>query len=126
MAANLPPTTLILRKQPTEPWSEYDFLCVEAMAIIEAEQCQQCGLPKYLCRNSSPDLEFDIVEDDCRATVAKHDREESDRSAGGEDWVPPVGTTLRPVPFLVSGGDPAELRDEYYRAEAERRAEMEG
>jgi hypothetical protein len=100
-------------------------LCLEAISIIDAEQCQQCGLPKYLCHNDSADLEFDIVEDDCRATVAKSDHEEAERKAGGEDWKPPVGTTLRPQPFMVSGGDPASLRDDYYRAEVLRLAEME-
>ncbi len=72
------------------------------------------------CHNDSPELEFDIVEDDCRAIVAKTDEEERQRKAGGDDYHPPVGTVLRPVPWLADGSDPALLRDDYYRRERER------
>jgi hypothetical protein len=82
-----------------------------------SELCQQCGQLKYLCRNDDPDLEFDILEEDCRVKVIQHDYEEAERKAGGENYVAPVGTVLRIVPFLLSGGDPASVRESFYERE---------
>lgn len=115
--AKLRPTTLILHSQPDEPWSEHDFNLLEAIGTLEAERCHQCGLPRYICHNDDADLDFRVLEDDCRAIVAKDAYEEGERAAGGENYKPPVGTTLRPEPYLISGGDPATLRNSYYENE---------
>lgn len=119
------PTTFLLRVQPYEPWEEYDFLLHEAYCILQDERCSQCGMPRYICHNDSADLEFDIIEDDCRVMVVKDEHEENERKAGGENYKPPVGTTLRPKPYLVSGGDPATLRDSYYDGELAKRRALE-
>ena len=103
--------------QPTEPWEEYDFLLHEAYAILESERCHQCGMPQYICHNDDPNVEFDMVEDSCKATERKDQYEEAERLAGGEKYKIPAGTTIRPNAFLVDGGDPASVRDAYYKAE---------
>lgn len=118
---HLRPTTFILHVQPHDPWDEYDFLLFEAYTLLQDELCGQCGMPRYLCHNDDRNLEIEILEDDCRTKVALHAYEEADRIAGGEDYKPPVGTTLRPRYFLIEGGDPATVRDGYYEGEHQKR-----
>jgi hypothetical protein len=112
---------MILHKQPTKPWNEHDFLLLEAYQILEEERCQQCGLPRYICHNESADLRFRIEEDTCAAMVEKESYEERKRSSN-KDYKPPLGTTLRPVPYMEDGGEFTRLREPYYQAEAERQA----
>ena len=119
------PTAYILHVQPFSDWDDNDFRVREAWSILQAERCGQCGLPKYVCHNDSPDLEFDIIEDDCRAIAAKTEREESEREAGGDTYKPSTSTTLRPHQILTSGADPATLREPYYRAQYEMQKQLE-
>ena len=107
--------------QPDELWDEHDFLLHEAYAILESERCNQCGIPRYICHNDDPNVEFEMVEDSCVATARKDQFEESERLAGGDNYKIPAGTTVRPNAFLVDGGDPASVRDSFYQKEWEKR-----
>lgn len=42
---------MLFHEQPTDPWTEFDFLLVEAMQILEDETCRECGNPIWICRN---------------------------------------------------------------------------
>lgn len=44
---------MLFREQPTDPWTELDFLLVEAIQILEDETCPECGNPIWVCRNES-------------------------------------------------------------------------
>jgi len=42
---------MLFQEQPSDPWTELDFLLIEAMQILEDETCQLCGNPIWVCRN---------------------------------------------------------------------------
>lgn len=42
---------MLFHEQPSEPWTELDFLLVEAMEILDEETCKECGNPIWVCRN---------------------------------------------------------------------------
>jgi hypothetical protein len=51
--------------------------------------------------------------------VDKEQYEEQKRGSS-ENYKPPFGTRLHPVPYMNDGTDFTRLREPYYRAEAER------
>jgi hypothetical protein len=55
MAAGIRPSSLLFREQPNDPWTDIDFLLVEAMQILEDETCDRCGNPIWVCRNEDAD-----------------------------------------------------------------------
>ncbi|MFF2388956.1 hypothetical protein [Agromyces sp. NPDC058104] len=121
IAAQIRPTALLIHTQPNEPWDEHDFLLLEAWAILQAEICKQCHLPKYICHNESHDLVFDVMEDSCGAAAALHEREQANAR---NDVKLDAGVQLYVRPVLLSGGDPATLRDAYYESLAQQQAEL--
>jgi ferredoxin len=120
MESKIAPTAMILRKQPTAKWVEFDYLLLEAYKGLQNERCGQCGLPRYICHSDeSHKIQFEVVEDTCEAIKAK-DRHEKMKAGGKKDYEPPSGMTLTPKPVMVEGGDFVELREGYYAAEAAR------
>lgn len=80
-------------------------------------------MPRYLCNNEDGDVQFDIMEDGCSAMEEK-DRYEEGLRGGSANYKAPAGQVLRPKPYLVSGGDPASVRDAYYQSEYEKRLQL--
>jgi hypothetical protein len=68
--SNIKPTSMLFHTQPTEPWKSVDFLLLTALEVIEAEICNQCGQPTWLCRSTSSDFRFVVKSDTCYATRA--------------------------------------------------------
>lgn len=42
---------MLFHEQPTDPWTDFDFMLVEALQILEDETCSECGNPIWVCRN---------------------------------------------------------------------------
>lgn len=98
-----------------------DFLLADAIRILEGERCSQCGLPVYICHNDDTDLGIKVEYDQCSAKEAVENDEARAKQAAGDKYKPTPGEARVPRAFLYSGGDPASLRESYYRAQAEKR-----
>jgi hypothetical protein len=120
----VPPTAQLFRKKRPHqtPWTEWDYLLVEAVQTLEAERCR-CGLPVYICHSDDPHIRFRVEEDVCEASAAV-DRFEDDLRRKDADYKTPAGTTLRPVPYTTDGSDFTRYRDDYYRNDYMRRREI--
>jgi hypothetical protein len=46
---------MIFYEQPTEPWTQFDFMLIEAYQILQEETCGECGNPIWVCRNEEAD-----------------------------------------------------------------------
>ena len=42
---------MLFHEQPSDPWTQFDFMLVEALQILEDETCSECGSPIWVCRN---------------------------------------------------------------------------
>lgn len=110
---------MILHTQPNKPWTEYDFLLLEANQILEMEKCPQCGLPKWICHNDDGDLDFRVRKDVCYAMREVETSDRDDSSAKG--YEKPPGTVARPEPYRPSGKTfDWSFREGFYRAEYEK------
>jgi hypothetical protein len=59
---------MLFHEQPTDPWTPFDFMLVEAFQILEDETCSECGNPIWVCRNSNAsNLGFKIKTTKCFA-----------------------------------------------------------
>ena len=59
---------MLFHEQPTEPWTKFDFLLLEAYQILKDETCQMCGNPIWICRNEFADnVGFKIKTTKCFA-----------------------------------------------------------
>ena len=59
---------MLFHEQPTDPWTEFDFMLVEALQILEDETCSECGNPVWVCRNdSASNVGFKIKTTRCYA-----------------------------------------------------------
>ena len=79
-SAHIKPTSMLLRTQPTEPWSSVDFALLHALQILEDETCGQCGNPIWLCRSADRELHFKVTQSTCYATKAIKEKEFSSMS----------------------------------------------
>lgn len=120
----MPPTAFLFRKHKPRKatWTEWDYLLVEAVHQLENERCH-CGLPVYICHSEDPRVRFRVEEDTCEAKKAVELFEEREKKRDA-DYKAPPGQALRPVPYTTDGSDFVDYRDEYYRADYERRTEI--
>lgn len=42
---------MLFREQPSDPWTDFDFMLIEAYQILQDETCGECGNPIWVCRN---------------------------------------------------------------------------
>lgn len=112
------PTTMILGEDNRKAWSDLDVLVMLAYETFKAEQCPQCGHPRWLCRNEDPRLQVRIREDDCYAKqqVTAHEEGRKDSEKGGA--VIPEFYTTDDTPLV-------EYRALYQQQLAAERAELE-
>ena len=109
---------MLLRAQPTEPWTDYDFLLLEAYQIVEDERCPQCGYPTWLCRNEDNDIQFRVRPVTC---IASEQRERKEKDYQGDGKSRPYGLSLVAEPYTVSGAPLSGFREKFYEAERARR-----
>jgi hypothetical protein len=59
---------MLFHEQPDKPWTEFDFMLVEALQILEDETCSECGNPVWVCRNEeATNVGFKIKTTKCFA-----------------------------------------------------------
>ena len=59
---------MLFYEQPSEPWTEFDFMLVEALQVLEDETCSDCGNPIWVCRNdNAANVGFKIKQTVCYA-----------------------------------------------------------
>jgi hypothetical protein len=66
---------MLFHEQPTDPWTKFDFLLLEAYQILQDETCQMCGNPIWICRNEFADnVGFKIKTTKCfaKAELDRH------------------------------------------------------
>ena len=88
ITAAIRPTSMIFQEQPTEPWTKYDFLFLEAYQILKNETCQKCGHPIWLCRSESNEFEWTVENYVCqaeRALRAKEHKRSNDKKPTAEE-----------------------------------------
>ncbi len=42
---------MLFHEQPSDPWTPFDFMLLEAYQILQDETCNECGHPIWVCRN---------------------------------------------------------------------------
>lgn len=107
---------MILGEDNRKAWSHLDVLVMQAYQIVKDEQCSQCGLPRWLCRNEDPRLQVKLKDDDCYASqqVKEHDKNRKEGDEGGSVY--PEFYALDSTPLI-------EFRALYYEQLAQARAE---
>lgn len=59
---------MLFHEQPTDPWTDFDFMLLEAFQMLEDETCQECGNPVWVCRNEdAANVGFKIKTSTCFA-----------------------------------------------------------
>lgn len=108
---------MILRKSKLRhTFSEMDFLIAEAVTLLEGERCAQCGLPKWICQSNDPDIEIDLVKEECNAVRKKAKREEKDQ----KDKKDTAGVAYGFEPYTHSGTPLEQFREPFYRERNEK------
>lgn len=75
ITSHIRPCAVIFREQPTAPWEDFDYLLLEAYQIMQDETCNQCGHPRWLCRDDSNTFLWSVKEDVCFATQAMKEKQ---------------------------------------------------
>lgn len=75
---------MLFHEQPSDPWTDLDFMLVEAMQILEEETCRECGNPIWICRNeNAANIGFKIKMATCYAKAEMdkwHEREDAKKN----------------------------------------------
>lgn len=108
------PTSLIERRAPHGKWSTWDFIAFDAAHRTDDEICKRCGLPVYVCRNESNEIQFGVREEGCAATAAVEKGTKARTNKKGESLMP-AGTRLVPEPFSSKGAPLSTYREAYWK-----------
>lgn len=120
VSGGLRPSALIERKKPHGEWKWYDYTLFEAVQRVSDETCSVCGLPLYVCRSNSSDIQFDVRVDFCNGAEAL---ERKRKALTPKDGQFPSNATLNPDPFSMSGKPLSSYRDPYWEGVLKVRAE---
>lgn len=75
---------MLFHEQPTDPWTRFDFLLLEAYQILQDETCKECGNPIWICRNEfASNVGFKVKVSKCfaKAELDKwHEKQEKAKS----------------------------------------------
>jgi hypothetical protein len=104
---------MLFHEQPSDPWTRFDFLLVEAFQTLQDETCNDCGNPIWICRNdNATNVGFKIKVTTCYAKgelerwKEKQEKKNSSKKTYGE------------TPYIVAyTHDDGEMptRESYYR-----------
>lgn len=76
---------MLFREQPTDKWTDFDFMLVEALQILEDETCNECGQPIWICRNEeASNVSFVVKTSKCFANAELEkwrDKEQNKKNA---------------------------------------------
>jgi hypothetical protein len=104
---------MLFHEQPSDPWTPFDFMLVEALQILEDETCSDCGNPIWICRNSeATNVGFKIKTSTCFAKA------ELDRWRDAEEKKNKNKKKYGETPYIVAytyDDSPMPSREQYYR-----------
>jgi len=98
------PTAILFQEQPSEPWTKFDFLLLEAYQMLQDETCAQCGNPIWICRNEfATNIGFKIKEIKCfaRAELERHNELQEKKNSKKKTY----GTQEVPLPYTYDNGE---------------------
>jgi hypothetical protein len=108
---------MLFHEQPSDPWTRFDFLLLEAYQMLQDETCNECGNPIWVCRNeSATNVGFKVKVAKCFAKAEldkwyeKEEKKKTTKKAHGE------------YPYVVSytyDDGPLPSRESYYRSLSE-------
>jgi hypothetical protein len=82
---------MLFYEQPNEPWTDFDFMLLEAYQILQDEICNECGNPIWICHNEeAANVGFKVKTTKCFAKAElerwqeKEDKKKVKRKAYGE------------------------------------------
>lgn len=104
-----PSAHILALKNPRSNWSEVDHTLAVAFSRLEAEICQHCQNPIWICRNTDPNIGFEIDTYRCFAEseLTKKRKKWEQRNGGSKkerlkegeyEFVRPVALTDKPLP----------------------------
>jgi hypothetical protein len=104
---------MLFHEQPSELWTEFDFMLIEALQILEDETCSECGNPIWVCRNdAASNVGFKIKTTRCFAKGELEKwREKQDKKKAKANH--------GELPYIVSytyDDGPLPSRSSYYKA----------
>lgn len=105
---------MLFHEQPTDPWTKFDFLLLEAYQILKDETCGHCGNPIWICRNEfASNVGFKIKVSKCfaKAELDKH-HEQQEKSKHKKKT---YGETDYAVAYTYDNSD-MPTRISYYKA----------
>ncbi|CAB4148706.1 hypothetical protein UFOVP536_19 [uncultured Caudovirales phage] len=72
---NIRPCAMFFHEQPSDPWTKFDFMLLEAYQILKDETCNDCGNPIWICHNEfANNVGFKVKSTVCyaKAELEKH------------------------------------------------------
>ena len=101
---------MLFHEQPTDPWTRFDFLLLEAYQILQDETCSECGNPIWICRNEDAHtVGFKVKVSRCFAKAEldkwyeKQEKSKSKKKTYGESpYVIPYSYDEGPLPTRIS------------------------
>ena len=109
---------MLFHEQPSDPWTELDFLLVESMEILEQETCNSCGNPIWVCRNDfASHVGFKVKIATCYAMA------ELDKWQEAEDKKQTKPKRYGQYPYIVAytyDGSDMPSRQQFYQDLAEK------
>ncbi|MFT4258047.1 hypothetical protein [Microbacterium sp.] len=108
---------MILGGDNRKKWSNLDVLVMQAYQIVKDERCSQCGVPRWLCRNSDPRIQVRVKVDECYAKQEIDKFEERRRKDDDKSGI------AYPEFYTTDGTPLHEFRRAYYEQLAAERAE---
>jgi hypothetical protein len=107
---NVRPCAMFFHEQPSDPWTKFDFMLLEAYQILKDETCGDCGNPIWICRNEfASNVGFKVKTTTCfaKAELEKHHErlsksELSKKSYGETDYTVAYTYDDSPMPSRLS------------------------
>jgi hypothetical protein len=113
ITAGIRPVAMLFQEQPTDPWTRFDFLLLEAYQILQDETCADCGSPIWICRNeSASNVGFKIKTSRCfaKAELEKWQEREEKRKGSKKKY----GESPYVIPYTYDD-TPLPSRSSFYR-----------
>lgn len=112
ITAGIRPCAVLFHEQPTEPWTEFDFLLIEAYQILQDETCNECGNPIWICRNEEAgNVGFKIKTAKCfaKAELDKYNEKEEKKKSKKKSY----GEYPYVIPYTYDESDFPSRRSYY-------------
>ena len=111
-----PSAHIMALKKPSSDWAVWDHKLAVAFSRLNAEMCDKCGNPIWLCRTSDSRVRFEVDTYVCAADkeLSKRRKEREKRKKDLKDG---EYEYVRAVPDF---GSELPTRDDYYKMLAEK------